>query len=111
MTDRAKTLWLDKFNEIEYAMRDGEYLEHYRDFGSKFMEQASRIAAVLHVFEHDDYSGVFVDYDTMKTAIQLTEIYLHQAMIIFRAPEAREYLDMTHVNKLLEWIIQNWKEH
>ena len=109
LTDRAKTLWLDKFNEIEYAMRDGEYLEHYRDFGSKFMEQASRIAAVLHVFEHDDYSGVFVDYDTMKTAIQLTEIYLHQAMIIFRAPEAREYLDMTHVNKLLEWIIQNWK--
>lgn len=82
MTDRAKKLWLDKFNDIEYEQRDGEYLEHYRDFGSKFMEQASRIAAVLHVFEHDDYSSVLVDYDTMKTAIQLAEIYLHQAMII-----------------------------
>lgn len=109
LTDRAKRLWLDKFNDIEYEQRDGEYLEHYRDFGSKFMEQASRIAAVLHVFEHDDYSSVLVDYDTMKTAIQLAEIYLHQAMMTFRAPEARDYVDMTHVNKLLEWMIQSWK--
>ena len=43
-----------------------------------------------------------------QKAIELAEIYLHQALIIFRSPEAREFVDETHVNKLLEWIIHNW---
>lgn len=47
-------------------------------------------------------------HETMQTAIELAEIYLHQALIIFRSPEAREFVDETHVNKLLEWIIHNW---
>lgn len=109
LTRVAKDLWQDKYNDIEYSMRDGEYLEHYKDFGSKFMEQATRIAAALHVFKHKDYGSRLVDYKTMQTAIELAEIYLHQALIIFRAPEAREFTDQTHVNKLLEWITQNWK--
>ncbi|MCK0188233.1 YfjI family protein [Aeromonas hydrophila] len=107
LTDMAKDVWQNKFNDIEYAMRDGECLERYRDFGSKFMEQASRIAAVLHIFKHTNYSCMPVNHETMEISIRLTEIYLHQALIIFRAPEVREFVDQTHVNKLLEWIIQN----
>ena len=83
-------------------------MEHYKDFGSKFMEQASRIAAALHVFKNRDYRNALVTHETMQTAIELAEIYLHQALIIFRSPEAREFVDETHVNKLLEWIIHNW---
>jgi len=109
LTESAKKIWNDKFNDIEYAMRGGEYLEHYKDFGSKFMEQASRIAAALHVFKNTNYRNVLVTHETMQTAIELAEIYLHQALIIFRSPEAREFVDETHVNKLLEWIIHNWE--
>ncbi|WMX35191.1 YfjI family protein [Aeromonas caviae] len=108
LTESAKKIWNDKFNDIEYAMRRGEYLEHYKDFGSKFMEQASRIAAALHVFKNINYRTTLVTHETMQTAIELAEIYLHQALIIFRSPEAREFVDETHVNKLLEWIIHNW---
>lgn len=32
LTESAKKIWNDKFNDIEYAMRGGEYLEHYKDF-------------------------------------------------------------------------------
>lgn len=110
LTDGAKKVWADKFNDIEYAMRDGGYLEHYKDFGSKFMEQASRIAAVLHVFKYTDYISKLVDRETMETAIDLAEIYLEQAMMIFRAPETREYVDLANANKLLDWIKDNWKD-
>lgn len=107
LTDSAKKVWNYKFNSIEYEMQSGEYLEHYKDFGSKFMEQASRIAAALHVFKHTEYSSVLVSRETMETAIDLADIYLEQARMIFRAPEDSEYVDMTHANKLLDWIMNN----
>lgn len=109
LTDKAEVVWNEKFNEIEYAMRRGEYLENYKDFGSKFMEQASRIAAVLHVFRHKDYSDLLVDHETMQTAIELMDIYLQQVLISYLASESREFTDESHADKLLAWIMGSWK--
>lgn len=86
LTDMALDVWLKKFNEIEFQMREGECLESYRDFGSKFAEQASRIAAILHVLKNEHYKVHSVNHQTMQVAIQLTEVYLHEAMMIFREP-------------------------
>lgn len=109
LTDMALEVWRKKFNEIEYQMRDGEYLENFRDFGSKFMEQASRIAAILHVLKNEHYKIHSVDHQTMQVAIQLTEVYLHEAMMIFREPVDNEEESSTHANTLLEWMIENWR--
>lgn len=109
MTDEAKRSWLQKYNQIEEHMKRGEYLEDYKDFGSKFMEQASRIAGVLHVFTHTDYQAHDVNYRTMNMAIHLTEIYLHQALKIFVKPEVKDLSDQKNADTLLAWIKQNWK--
>ena len=109
LTDMALDVWLKKFNEIEFQMRDGEYLENFRDFGSKFMEQASRIAAILHVLKNEQYKTYSVDHQTMQVAIQLTEVYLHEAMMIFREPADNEEENSTHANALIEWMIENWR--
>lgn len=109
LTDMALDVWLKKFNEIEFQMREGECLESYRDFGSKFMEQASRIAAILHVLKNEHYKVHSVDHQTMQVAIQLTEVYLHEAMMIFREPADNEEENSTNAKKLLEWMIQNWR--
>ncbi|HDX8359029.1 TPA: DUF3987 domain-containing protein [Aeromonas hydrophila] len=109
MTDEAKRLWLQKHNQIEEHMKRGEYLRDYTDLGSKFMEQASRIAAVLHVFTHTDYQAHHVNYKTMDMAIRLTEIYLHQALKIFVKPEVKDMSDQKNADTLLAWIKQNWR--
>lgn len=110
MTDNAEILWRQKFNEIEAHMQRGEYLMDYTDFGSKFMEQVSRIAAVLHVFTHTDYKECSVNYKTMDMAIHLTEIYLHQALDIFIKPEKKDLSDQKHSDTLLNWIKSNWRD-
>jgi hypothetical protein len=109
MTSEAERLWLQKYNEIESDMQRGEHLENYTDFGSKFMEQASRIAAVFHVFTHADYKERSVGYKTMDMAIHLTEIYLHQALEIFIKPEKKDMSDQKNADTLLTWIKENWR--
>lgn len=109
MTDNAEILWRQKFNEIEAHMQRGEYLMDYTDFGSKFMEQVSRIAAVLHVFTHTDYKERSVNYKTMDMAIHLTEIYLHQALEIFTKPDKKDLSDQKDADTLLAWIKHNWR--
>lgn len=109
MTDNAEILWLQKCNEIESHMQRGEYLRDYTDFGSKFMEQASRIAAVLHVFTHIDYKENLVNYKTMDMAIHLAEIYLHQALEIFTKPDKKDLSDQKDADTLLAWIKRNWR--
>lgn len=109
LTSQAKELWLKKFNEIEYGMGKGQAFESYKDFGSKHLEQATRIAAVLHVFTNQSYKDTAVDYATMETAIMLMDIYFREAQIIFRSPEAVEIVDNSHADKLINWMFQMWK--
>ena len=74
------------------------------------MEQASRIAAVFHVFTHANYKERSVNFETMDMAIHLTEIYLHQALEIFIKPEEKDLSDQKNADTLLAWIKQNWRD-
>ncbi|MGN4981004.1 YfjI family protein [Aeromonas dhakensis] len=104
----AEWLWLEKYNQIEAAMAKGQWLEEYTEFGSKFMEQATRLAAVLHVFSHAQQIENVVEKETMETAIQLTELYFEHAMNLFKAPASLTLPDRRGAEVLLKWLYDNF---
>jgi len=104
----AEWLWLEKYNQIEAAMAKGQWLEEYTEFGSKFMEQATRLAAVLHVFSHAQQIENVVEKETMETAIQLTELYFEHAMNLFKSPASLTLPDRRGAEVLLKWLYDNF---
>ena len=46
----AKELWVDSQNWIEFRMRPGEPFAGIKDFASKMLEIAGRVAAIFHYF-------------------------------------------------------------
>ena len=104
----AEWLWLEKYNQIEAAMAKGQWLEEYTEFGSKFMEQATRLAAVLHVISHAQKIEPVVEKETMKTAIQLTELYFEHAMNLFKSSASFTLPDRRGAEVLLTWLYDNF---
>lgn len=80
-SDQAAALWRRTANDIEYEMRPGEgrYAE-CSDAAAKLMENASRIAAIMHFFE--GYTGD-IHEDTLKRAIEIAEWHLREFQRLF----------------------------
>jgi hypothetical protein len=52
LTPDAKTAWIEYHNAVEAQLRSGGELYDVRDVASKSADNAVRLAALLHVFEH-----------------------------------------------------------
>lgn len=53
----AKAAWIDYLNEIEGQLAPGRDLYDVRDVASKSADNAARLAAIFHIFEHGSASG------------------------------------------------------
>lgn len=60
-------------------MKKGGELHHYDDFGARFMEHASRIAAVMQMFITPDLS--IITKDTLASAFKITEWCLNHLIV------------------------------
>jgi len=103
-SDDAKGLWIDIHNANEDAMRPGCYMEAISDFGSKVMENLSRIAAILHLFEGQ--TGP-ISRDTLQRAASIMHWYGNQFMMLF-GPGARPPQVVVNANKLLVYLRGRW---
>ena len=81
LNDAAKTLWIDYYHEVEYAMKPYGNLVEIQDFASKSAENAARLAACFHVFE----CGIrdTIGENTMHNAITCARWFLREALRIF----------------------------
>lgn len=79
-SDQAAALWRRTANDIEYDMRPGESYAECSDVASKLMENASRIAAIMHLFE--GYTGD-IHEDTLRRAIAIAKWHLREFQRLF----------------------------
>jgi len=81
LNDVAKDLWVEYYQEVEYAMKPYGDLVELQDFASKSAENAARLAACFHVFEHG-IEGI-IHESTMQHAITCARWFLLEALRIF----------------------------
>ncbi|MCW0329851.1 YfjI family protein [Pantoea ananatis] len=93
----AQELFEKTYATIQSYQQPGGVLQHYDDFSSRFMEHASRIAAVMQVFLTPD--APIVTRETLENAIELTEWFLNH--FITKVDSTRELSDD---EKVLLWL-------
>ncbi|WP_421224477.1 DUF3987 domain-containing protein [Aeromonas enteropelogenes] len=99
LSPEARARWFEASNYVENNIGPfGEWRE-YRDFASKFMEHASRIAAVLHCFTKR--SPVISDV-SMHAAIVIVNWYFQHFIEQFK--ERTVPNDIREANELERWL-------
>jgi hypothetical protein len=98
-SDQAAALWRRTATDIEHDMRPGERYAECSDVASKLMENASRIAAIMHFFE--GYTGD-IHEDTLGRAIQIAKWHLHEFQRLFvEGNEPAEEVDAMKLKRYL----------
>ncbi len=98
----AHALWISYYNDTERHLgKLGEY-EAIKDFAAKSAENAARIAANLHIFEHGAVGCISADM--MQRAIALAAWYLEETKRIFIHLE--EPQDIGDARLLQEWLLR-----
>lgn len=78
--DDAIPRWIEMTNQTETMLQPCGYMHDIKDFASKALEIAARIAAILHVFSRQEGT---ITVDTLNRAIAIVEWHLHEFKRIF----------------------------
>jgi hypothetical protein len=100
LTDDAKALWIEFYNEIERQQGNGSELEGARPFASKAAEHAARIAGIITLVENP--LATTIPSAAMDAAIELTAFYLNEHLRLTGAGR-QERID-AHLRALLAWF-------
>jgi len=82
-SDDAIVSWIDLTNQTESMLRPWGYMHDIKDFASKALEIAGRVAALLHVFSKQEGK---ISVDTLNRAVAIVEWHLHEFKRLF-SPE------------------------
>ncbi|WP_347947530.1 YfjI family protein [Enterobacter hormaechei] len=85
----AQFAWNSQSGEIQEKIKKGGELHHYDDFGARFMEHASRIAAVMQIFITPD--SPIITKETLVSAFKITEWFINHLMM--KIDSTRKYSD------------------
>lgn len=97
LCEEAKALWETQNKRIRELMQLGGELHHYDDFGSRIMEQATRIAAVMQMFITPD--SPIITRDTFLSAAKISEWCISH--LILKVDSTRK---PSEKEKLLFWL-------
>jgi putative DNA primase/helicase len=89
LTPAAKAAWIEYHDAIETELRRGGELIDVRDVASKSADNAARLAALFHVFEHDGLGDIGTE--SFQGAARLAAWHLNESRRYFgemaQAPE------------------------
>lgn len=77
----AKELWVNVQNTIEPKLQQGGELQSVRDFASKSMEIAGRLAACMHHF--DGVAGNEISMESLQRALNVMQYYFGEYVYLF----------------------------
>ncbi|MFM0488284.1 YfjI family protein [Paraburkholderia graminis] len=99
--------WIDLANQAESMLSPWGYLHDIKDFASKLLEIASRVAALLHVFSEQEGK---ISVDTLNRAIDIVEWHMHEFKRIF-SPELSLPQELADAKKLENYLhLQFWSQ-
>lgn len=75
----AQVAWNSQSGEVQEKIKKGGELHHYDDFGARFMEHASRIAAVMQMFITPN--SPIITKETLVSAFKITEWFINHSMV------------------------------
>lgn len=101
--DDACASWIARYNNVERDLQPMQYLHDVKDFASKSMEIAGRIAALLHKFSKQP--GKKITVDTFNRAWAFIEWHLHEFKRVFspqqEVPVSQVQLDLPVLERYL----------
>jgi hypothetical protein len=110
----AKHRWRDAAKWVESQLQPSAYLSDMRDFSSKVMEIAARLAALLHCYAIDAEQVIAGDIgeislSTLENALQIAEWHLHEYKRIF-APQSLITQVQVDVQRLEQYLYRElWR--
>lgn len=93
-TQEAKELWVDHQNRVEAAVRKDGQLFGVRDFAAKALDNASRLAAILHFFSGQ--AGTEISHETLDRALIIGNWHINEALRMFSGDDIPEDEDDAH---------------
>lgn len=79
-SDDAIPRWIELTNETETMLQPWGYMHDIKDFASKALEIAARVAALLHVFSKQEGK---ISVESLNRAIAIVDWHLHEFKRIF----------------------------
>jgi len=106
LSQAAKAAWIAFHNEVEAELRPGGDMESAKDVASKAADNAARLAAIFHVFEHGPYGAIGEDHLRAGASIAAWHLY-----------EARRFLGTLalpraaiNAARLEAWLLRRCRE-
>ncbi|PPU37816.1 YfjI family protein [Xanthomonas sp. CFBP 7912] len=93
-TQEAKELWVNRQNRFEVAVRKDGQLFGIRDFAAKALDNASRLAAILHFFSGQP--GLQISHETLERALTIVNWHINEALQMFSGDDIPEDEDDAH---------------
>jgi len=107
LTTKAKAVWTQFFNDTEQELRTGGELTNIKDVTSKAGDNATRIAALFHVYEHGITGAITEDH--MMRACALMFWYLIESQRFFG--EIALPKEISNATLLDAWLIDYCKDN
>lgn len=102
----AKKAWIAFHDAIELGQRQGGELYDVRDVAAKTADNAARIAALFHVFEHGP--GGLIAEETLRRAARVAAWHLSEARRFFGEIAVPE--DASNAARLDAWLIDQCRK-
>ncbi len=101
-TPEAKMAWVAFHDALEGELRSGGELYDVRDVASKTADNAARMAALFHVFEHGFETAV--GFDSFEKASRIAAWHLHEARRFFG--ELALPVELANAVRLDSWLLE-----
>lgn len=107
LSTKAKAVWTKFFNDTEQELRTGGELTNIKDVTSKAADNATRIAALFHVYEHGITGAITEDH--MTRACHLMFWYLLESRRFFG--EIALPKEISNATLLDAWLLDYCKDN
>lgn len=100
MSQTAKKIWIEFFNQIEAGLApNGQWLI-IKDFASKAAENVARLAALFHLFENKEGD---IQAEHLANAVEIISWHLHETKRLLSAEVTQT--PFQDAQKLLDWLV------
>ena len=102
LSAEAKAMWVEYHNEVEARLNvGGEYAE-VRDVASKSADNAARLAALFHIFEHG--GGSAIGLEAMEAGCLVAAWHLQESRRFFG--EIAVPVEMADAMRVIRWAVE-----
>jgi putative DNA primase/helicase len=103
----AMQAWVAYHDQIEGLLGAGKELSTIKDIASKSADNAARLAALFHVFEHGPHGAI--SHDCIDRASQVAAWYLNESLRFFGGLALP--FELASASRLEEWLLAYCREH